>query len=274
MSDTIEVYVSNLGRYNEGALRGGWIELPVEPEELNRFLTDVVGVELDPSRAHEASLRGERIYEEYFITDFQYSGLLETLGFKPHEHERLEDLNLLAKVAESTVWDEKAVAAVHDYDTISDPLELANLILQSDEIPFYGYEVEGMEHGENDTCEEKYGRTVAALNGLTAKLDELSVDDYFDYERYGSDAAQDCILTESGYLDCFQDFPDLDYYDRDDLLEDDPQYYLDAKELFENLVNGTPVNDGSSDTASGAASDAVSEDASGNTSEAASEAAE
>ena len=61
---------------------------------------------------------------------------------------------------------------------------------------------------------------------------------------------------------------------RDDLLEDNPEYYLDAKELFENLVNGTPVNDGSSDTASGAASDAVSEDASGDTSEDASEAAE
>lgn len=116
-----------------------------------------------------------------------------------------------------------------------------------------------------------YGTEEGVFSYLDGSIPEEGATDY-ENMRLPVSECKGLAGTEIGEI--FTDYSFSLRQIRDDLLEDDPQYYLDAKELFENLVNGTPVNDGSSDTASGAASDAVSEDASGNTSEAASEAAE
>ena len=40
MADILKVYVANLGKYNEGELVGDWISLPVENEELEKFLSE------------------------------------------------------------------------------------------------------------------------------------------------------------------------------------------------------------------------------------------
>ena len=225
--DEISVWVGNLGRYNEGTLQGGWITLPVEPDELDRFLREVVGLETDSHKAYEAGLRGERVYEEYFVADYEYAGLLKDLSYRPHEYVMLEDLNLLAGVAFTQCWDQEAVSCATGYDAIDDPLELANLIAQSDEVPFYRYDFAGIEWCENDSPEEKYGRMIAEAEGLTELLEARGAADYFDFERYGECMGQDYYLTDEGYLDCTQDLPDLDHYDREELMElagwDDPE---------------------------------------------------
>lgn len=218
--DEISVWVGNLGRYNEGCLQGGWITLPVEPAELDRFFREVVGLETDSHKAYEAGLRGERVYEEYFVADYEFAGLLKELSYRPHEYVMLEDLNLLAGVAFTQCWDHEAVSCATDYDVVADdPLELANLIAQSDEIPFYRYYFDGIEWCENDSPEEKYGRMIAEAEGLTELLEARGAADYFDFERYGECMGQDYHLTDEGYLDCTQDLPDLDHYDREELME-------------------------------------------------------
>ena len=45
--ETFSIYVANLGKYNEGELVGGWITLPKPQAELEQFLRDTVGLELD-----------------------------------------------------------------------------------------------------------------------------------------------------------------------------------------------------------------------------------
>lgn len=52
----LNIYITNLGKYNEGELIGEWAELPVNEEELQEILNRI-GINEE--------------YEEYFITDFE-----------------------------------------------------------------------------------------------------------------------------------------------------------------------------------------------------------
>ena len=99
LDDNIRVWIGNLGRYNEGTLQGEWISLPVSTQELDDFLVDRVGLITNPEEAFERGMRGERVYEEYFIADYEYGGMLKEIGFRPHEYANLDDLNALAAVA-------------------------------------------------------------------------------------------------------------------------------------------------------------------------------
>lgn len=36
----MNIYLTNLGKYNEGQLIGEWVELPVSNEELQRYLKE------------------------------------------------------------------------------------------------------------------------------------------------------------------------------------------------------------------------------------------
>ena len=74
----IKVFVTNLGKYNEGYLIGEWLELPASDDEIAAMLRRI-GI-------------GE-IYEEYFITDYES----EIGGIEFGEYERLESLNDIAE---------------------------------------------------------------------------------------------------------------------------------------------------------------------------------
>ena len=42
----LNVWIGNLGKYNEGELVGEWLELPVSKKELDAFLREKVGLQL------------------------------------------------------------------------------------------------------------------------------------------------------------------------------------------------------------------------------------
>ena len=84
---TINVWVGNLGRYNEGTLIGGWLRLPVDEQRIDRFLTEQVGLTLDAQQAYEIGRQGGVVYEEYGILDYEYDGLLAAPDYRPGEYE-------------------------------------------------------------------------------------------------------------------------------------------------------------------------------------------
>lgn len=217
--DKITVWVGNLGRYNEGDLVGDWILLPVSDQTLRDFLTDSVGIDLDPIIVAEKSAQGRRVYEEFFVADFEDEGLLHALSYRPGEFDRLEDLNLLAAVASEVPWDVDAVRCALDYDIVAkDPLELANLVAQSDDIPFFRYDFAAYPFTD-ESADERFGLMAAEQSGLFQRLERENVLDYFDFERYGEDVGQDYHLTDEGYLDCRESLPDVAHYGRDELVE-------------------------------------------------------
>lgn len=166
----LEAYVTNLGKYNEGALVGEYLKLPASTEEVQALLKRI-GVD------------GVR-YEEIFITDYETDipGLYDCLG----EYESIDELNYLASLLDDmdTGDMERFTAAVEYGDHTGSVKELINLAQNLDCYDFYP--------GVRD--EEELGRI------YIEDMDALEVPEhlrnYIDYEAYGRDVA----LEESGHF--------------------------------------------------------------------------
>lgn len=209
-SGKINVYVANLGMYNEGVLRGGWITLPVRDDELDRFLRETVGV-----APHTA-------YEEYAIHDYERNGLVDAFDMPIGEYSSLSDLNLLARVVEKRSGEDPAVvdevAGAREAGAVSgQPIALANFAMQSDDIPFHGYEADG----DFDDLEERYayGLVQSGAAPEVAALLDGPYGAYFDMQRWGRDMSMDVTLYEDGYYDNQEESPDERMYSRGELRE-------------------------------------------------------
>lgn len=149
----LKIYITNLGKYNEGYLIGEWVSLPVSNEELEAVKTRI-GI--------------NEQYEEMFITDYE----TDINGYKVGEYDDIETLNRIAELAED---DPNRVAALL-YFGYDDPDQIADNI----ENVAYCTEPEG---GESDDF--AIGYYYAKELGCLDIPDDL--EPYFDFEAYGRD---------------------------------------------------------------------------------------
>ena len=86
------IYIANLGKYNEGKLVGGWIDLPFSEDELNELFVEIGLGEYDEDGeyVHGKEVNGV-VYEEYAIHDYE----TDIENYKIGEYEDLEELNEL-----------------------------------------------------------------------------------------------------------------------------------------------------------------------------------
>lgn len=84
----MNIYLTNLGKYNEGELIGEWVELPVSHEELQKVF-ERIGINEE--------------YEEYFITDYECD------FYEVGEYESLDTLNEIAERIEELGKEESEV---------------------------------------------------------------------------------------------------------------------------------------------------------------------
>ena len=84
-----EVFITNLGKYNEGNLVGEWVKFPTTEEELKKVF-ERIGIEPGAPDGYGGH------YEEWFITDYDcyVPGLTEAAQLG--EYENLDELNYLA----------------------------------------------------------------------------------------------------------------------------------------------------------------------------------
>lgn len=166
----LEAYVTNLGKYNEGALVGEYLKLPASTEDVQMLLRriDVDGVR----------------YEEIFITDYETDipGLYDCLG----EYESIDELNYLASLLEELDSGdmERFSAAVEYGDHTGSVKELINLAQNLDCYDFYP--------GVRD--DEELGRIY--IEDMDALEVPEHLQNYIDYAAYGRDVA----LEESGHF--------------------------------------------------------------------------
>lgn len=156
----IKVFITNLGKYNEGYLIGEWLELPATEKEITDVLKRI-GINEEPDE-------DGNYYEEYFITDYE----TDVDGLKIGEYENLDDLNELAEAVEDN---EEAAAALiyYGYDTADEIRDnLDNVI--------YVTSTEGSE-SEEFAIGWFYAKEAGCLN----IPDEI--EPYFDFEAYGRD---------------------------------------------------------------------------------------
>lgn len=190
----ISVCVGNYGEYASGRLIDRWASLPMEDAELAEFIRSMQR----PG------------HEELYISD--YDGIPFGLDRVFTQYARLEELNALARLMQdASPWELEAVegALGCGVDEPATVLELCNLIIQADEIPYTAYTYEGCDEYES------LGMTIAEESGLADKLEDMGIGCYFDYEAYGRDIAIEVFAGSDGYV--YDDMPDMARYDWEDV---------------------------------------------------------
>ena len=173
-------FITNLGKYNEGALVGEWVKFPTTAEELKKAFERIgIGAKDDFGQT----------YEEWFITDYDcyVDALYDLLG----EYANLDELNYLASKLDDMSQDEyeRFQAAMEIGDHTGSIQELINLTENLDCYDIYP------DIHDNDDLGRYY------IEELDAMQVPEHLRNYIDYEAYGRDIA----LEESGQ------FTDLGY---------------------------------------------------------------
>ena len=173
-SGMISVFITNLGKYNEGELVGEWLELPATSKEIEYCLARI-------------GIDGIR-YEEYFLTDYESS--IDGLSSYISEYNALEELNELATQLAALSHDEMDLyqAAIEIGDSVSSIHDLINLTGNLAVI-------QRLDHVNNEYdlgyywIQESGCYDLAQFGGLAH---------YFDYERYG----RDICIEQGGIFYC------------------------------------------------------------------------
>lgn len=143
----LKVFLTNLGKYNEGELVGKWVSLPCDDLEAE---LEEIGVGAEP-------------YEEYFITDYE-----SDIGITIGEYTSVYWLNELAERLDELDDDEAETVKAY-LECESNDIEEAIEALPR--CAFY----------QNTTLEDMAQEDVEAMN-----LPEIALR-YFDYEAYARD---------------------------------------------------------------------------------------
>lgn len=222
---TIDAFVTNLGRYNEGFLDGEFLKLPATTEEVQALF----------QRIHVDGVR----YEEIFITDYEtsISGLYDCLT----EYADLDELNYLATLLDDMDEGdrEKFEAALSSGEHTSGLKELINLAQNLDCYEYYP--------GIRD--EDDLGRYMIDEMGAMEVPEYL--ENYIDYEAYGRDVSLEDggTFTENGYIvDTGDHFVEL-YNGRDDLPEECKIFAYPAPEKsirdtlkqYQQMIDASPA---------------------------------
>ena len=170
----MKIFITNLGRYNEGYLVGKWVKLPVCEEVLDKVLKEI-GI--------------DEYYEEYFITD--YENEIIGIGDVISEYSSVQALNELAQRLEELSDDEAdKLGAVLEYEAcrrVSDVLELLDKLDEFDLLT-------------DVTDDEELGYYYAEEYRCIDIPEHIQP--YFDYEKFGRDVRlqSSCLYTSYGFL--------------------------------------------------------------------------
>lgn len=170
MERRIAIYLTNLGKYNEGCLMGEWVKLPVDKDKLQDVLARI-GI-------------NER-YEEYFISDY------ETLFSNLHisEYSSIQELNELAEKIDGLAdCDYEKLGAVLECESSMSIVEILEIIDDLDNFDL-------LADVEDD---EALGEYYADVGCIFHNIPD-SIQRYFDFEAYGRDIRLESNLCFTSY---------------------------------------------------------------------------
>lgn len=145
-------YITNLGLYNEGYLKGAWVTFPLDEDEAAEVL-ESIGI---------GETNGFETYEEYFFTEFEQSdNVLNTLEL---DYENIESINdMVYAIQDLSDYDLELFMAINENET----LDISDF--DPNEYIFY----RGMDL--RDVAEEIVGDMYG---------NDSFIMDYFDYDSY------------------------------------------------------------------------------------------
>lgn len=166
----ISVYITNLGKYNEGYLIGKWLKLPATDEEIKNVLNEI-GID-------------GAFYEEYFFTDWE---CIE--GIEINEYSSLDELNKIAEMIENLSEDEIKICGClmkNEGCSLDEAIEKKDekIIINLDDTSLDTYSNLAYSY-----INEIYGE----VNGL----DKETLARYFDFESFGRDLSFDYFIDDN-----------------------------------------------------------------------------
>lgn len=169
----VKVYITNLGKYNEGYLIGKWVELPASDEKIEEVLKEI-GINEE--------------YEEYFITDYE----CDMDGIEINEYSSIDELNRTAEIINELDEDEiKICSAIMENEncSIEEAIEKKDnrLIITLDKNTF----------NDNINLAENY---IEQIYGDVSYMDKETLARYFDFESFGRDLAYDFFIDNEGTM--------------------------------------------------------------------------
>lgn len=177
-SGVISVFITNLGKYNEGELVGEWLELPATSKEIEHCLARI-GID-------------DIQYEEYFLTDYESS--IDSLSSYISEYSRLDELNELVS--------QLAVLSRDEIGLYQAAIEIGTSVSSIHDLIHLADNLEAFQRLDNVNNEYDLGYYWIEESGCY-DLDQLgNLSHYFDYERYGRDVylEQGGIFYGGGYV--------------------------------------------------------------------------
>ena len=186
----IKLYLANLGKYNEGILKGEWVELPLSETELEEVMVNIGVAHYDKEGNFvpyviETDEKGyEYVYEEYAIHDYETD-----LNISISEYSNLDNLNTIAENVEKYELD--YVNALLDDGAIG----MKDLIEGDLEEIMQNYTFVELEPNMNEEQEVGYA-CVDEIYGGPEYLSKEILERYFDYEAFG----RDILLSGEGFV--------------------------------------------------------------------------
>ena len=186
----IKLYLANLGKYNEGILKGEWVELPLSETELEEAMVNIGVAHYDNEGNFvpyviETDENGyEYVYEEYAIHDYETD-----LNISISEYSSLNDLNTVAEIVEDFELDQ--VNALLDGGVI----DMKDLIEGDLEEIMQNYGFIELEPTMNEEQEVGYAYVDEICGGPECLSKEI-LERYFDYEAFG----RDILLGGEGFV--------------------------------------------------------------------------
>lgn len=170
----LRIFLTNLGKYNEGMLIGEWVDLPCSDFE---SVFERIGVSDEPDE-------NGIYYEESFITDYECDFESVHIG----EYEDLDELNELAEALDGD--NGEIVAALMDNDW---SLSLSDAVSQANDVIVYS----GCDD-MSDVALRWYEET-----GQLAEVEKVISSDYIDWEAVGRnmDMCGTFLPISDGYIE-------------------------------------------------------------------------
>ena len=186
----IKLYLANLGKYNEGILKGEWVELPLSETELEEVMVNIGVAHYDKEGNFvpyviETDEKGyEYVYEEYAIHDYETD-----LNISISEYSSLDNLNAIAENVEKYELD--YVNVLRDAGAIG----MKDLIEGDIEEIMQTHTFIELEPNMNEEQEVGYAYVDEVCGGLECLSKEI-LERYFDYEAFG----RDILLSGEGFV--------------------------------------------------------------------------
>lgn len=192
----LNIFLTNLGRYNEGFLDGEWVELPITRE---KYLETLREIHIDGVR-----------YEEMFITDYECDFAdIDSFG----EYESIDELNYLAElVCDMTESEEQTFEAAQEMEACRmDAKYLINIALNLDAYCL------------NTAIEDEWDLGKYFVDEYGQEVPEW-LERYIDYKQYGEDILEEgeCAITSYGFIE----LTDCKVEKYDGSREDIPDEYI------------------------------------------------